>query len=203
MKTLVVSNVHRPALVLPHVKHLNPIVGLTCDYPHAKIGQARCRMGTANVLKMALGDDPNEDRFLTFEDDCQCNDQYDWWGAVNVASEILGEGEFNAICLHGRGWQNEPTHNKFKAFQKGGWNWLYPTIEHHWIQGTLVHLLNREAAQQFVDADFWLDGTFIDHFLWSTRFKWCLLESGEKVFIHDRSQGSLLENSKNTEFVNR
>lgn len=200
LKTVIVSNVHREPLAWPHFKDFDPVRTYTPDYPQPKLGQMRCRTGTTNALKAFAWD---ADAALVVEDDCVPDNNYDWRGAINAGLDILKEGDYELVCLHGRGWQTETGHNKFKQFRKGGWVWLYPTIEHQWVLGTLIYLINREAIRKFCNADFWVDQTNIDLHLWNKQYKWCMLETGEKVFIHDRSQGSLLENGKNTEYVNR
>jgi hypothetical protein len=198
MKTVIISNVHREPLAWPHFKDFNPIRSFTPDYPQPKLGQMRCRTGTTNALKAYAWDEPYA---LVVEDDCVPDDRHDWRGAINVGTELLADYEI--VCLHGRGWQTETGHNKFAQFKKGGWTWLYPTVEHRWVLGTLIYLIREDAIKKFCNDDFWVDQTNIDLYLYSKRYNFCMLANGEKVFIHDRSQGSLLENGKNTEYVNR
>lgn len=203
MKTFVISNVHRPALVLPHIQEFNPIVSLTPDYPYHCIGHFRCFHGHTNAL-FAHGVDLGTEPVLVFEDDCVPVPGSPWREQIEAGKQLLIEGGYDLVCLHGRScdW------SRFKKFLFCGWPVLEPDFDTmpagQWesmTQGTLAYIITPSMARRFINADFWLHGTNIDCWLWTRHHKFCIMEPNN--FIHDRSQGSILENPRNVENVVR
>ena len=135
---------------------------------------------------------------------------------VKAGNNMVSE-EWEFACLHGRGFE----FNKFDSFKRHGYEWLKPNTEHQWVLGTLTYVVNKEGAKKFCSVDYWVAGCNIDLFLWSNRHKYCLLDPRQfmtneelttlqeyqmvehpRPFIHDRSQGSVIENPKNKQYVN-
>lgn len=138
-----------------------------------------------------------DDTALVCEDDCVPDDRMPWKEAIEAGNKMVLEQGYEMACLHGRGFD----YGKFKRIKEYGHDWLIPETEARWVLGTLCYVIGKKAAKKFMDTDYWVNGCNIDLFLWSNRFNFCMIDP--TPFIHDRSQGSLLENSKNTEYVIR
>mgnify|MGYP003575507891 CR=1 FL=1 len=193
MNTLVIGNVHPPQLITGYISYLNPIVSLTPDYAYHCIGHYRCFTGHTNALTAYMTDETA----LVFEDDAVPDSRHDWKRSIEAANALVLEERFEIVCLHGRGFD----YQKFRKMEAHGFSWLIPTTEDRWVLGTLCYVISRKAAEKWIKEDFWLHGTNIDLFVWSNRFNFCMIDP--TPFIHDRSQGSILENPKNTEVVVR
>lgn len=195
MKTFVISNVHRPPLILPYLKDYNPIVTLTPDYPYHCIGHFRCFHGHTNALFAYM-----DDISLVFEDDCVPDTKFDWKNIIECGKKMITEQGFEIVSLHCRSCYFDKMPKK--SFY--GLNWILPDKDLYWldgVHGTLCYLISEEMSKKFIDADFWTHGTNIDCWLWSPKHNFCILENSP--FIHDRSQGSILESPKNVDNVIR
>lgn len=212
MNTLVIASIHRTPLITPYIGHLNPIVSLTPDYPMPACGHCRCFRGHTNALKAYMTDETA----LVFEDDCKVDESKPWKEVIVAASDMVASGQFEILCLHGRGFD----FRKFIQFPQGGFNWLKPNTRDRWVLGTLVYVIGKKAAKQFIDNEFYRHGTNIDVFLWSYRFDFALLDPRQFVtdkrlsetliaenpppFIHGHgAEGSVLQNPHNTQYINR
>ena len=209
MNTIVISNVHREPLVWPYVQDMKPIRTFTPDWPYHCIGQFRCFHGHTQALTCYMTDDTA----CVMEDDCVPYEDTPWKDVINAANQLVLDGSYEIVCLHGRGFD----FNKFDNFDAHGFNWLKPKTEYRWVLGTLIYVIGKNAAKKFIDSDFWLHGTNIDLFLWSHLFNFCMIDPCQfeqqvnlqkaiehpKPFKHDRHQGSIIENPKNVECVIR
>lgn len=210
MNTIIVSNVHSKPLY--DFAELNPIVSLTPDYPYPKIGHFRCFHGHTNALKAYMEDDIA----LVIEDDCVPDQTLPWRAAIDAAQLMIMYSDYEMVCLHGRGFD----FSKFEKREQFAFDWLAPKTEDRWVLGTLIYVINRQAAKKFCDADFWTHATNIDIFLWSKNFNFCLLDPRQFVtdatlsetriaenpppFIHGRGgETSMIEHPRNTEYVIR
>lgn len=193
MNTLIIGNVHREQLILPHVREYNPIVSYTPDYPYHCIGHYRCFTGHTNAMAVNMTDETA----LVFEDDAVPDKRMNWKGAIEAANKMVLEKGWEIVCLHGRGFD----HAKFDRFREYGFEWLKPNTQDRWVLGTLCYVISQRAAKKWIKQDFWLHGTNIDLFVWSHRFDFCMIDPSP--FIHDRHQSSILENPRNTECVVR
>lgn len=213
MNIFIIGNIHREPLVLPHIKHMNPIISMTPDYPYNVIGQFRCFHGHTNALRTYMTDETA----CVFEDDCVPIPEHDWQKTILVAGELIQRVSFEIVCLHGRGFDFK----NFMPYRFQGFDWLIPKPNiAPWVLGTLVYVIGKTAAERFIDADFWLHGTNIDIFLWHGRNRFCMLDPRQFVkdktlsetriaenpppFIHGHgAEGSILQNPRNTEQVIR
>jgi hypothetical protein len=197
MQTFVISNIHRPPLILPYIKDYNPIITLTPDYPYHAIGHFRCFHGHTNALFSYM----NDEVALVFEDDCVPEKGKNWQETIRMGEKMIIEQGHEIVSLHCRSCNFD----KMPKKQYYGYSWLLPDLENHYwvdtVHGTLVYLISKSMAKKFIDADFWMHGTNIDCWLWSLRHDFCILDPSP--FIHDRSQGSILENPKNVDNVIR
>jgi hypothetical protein len=139
-----------------------------------------------------------DDSCLVFEDDCVPDQTQPWNAAIDAGNRMVLEQGYDMACLHGRGFD----YALFDRRSEYGFNWLFPKEgTHRWVLGTLCYVISKAAAKRFYDTDYWCGGCNIDLFMWSERFNFCVIDP--TPFIHDRTQGSILENSKNCEYVIR
>ena len=191
---VVVTSPKRNSLLLPHIKHLNPIVSVTPNYElpigfdppikgmtHNHLGTYRCFKGHQDAIAKA-----KESKYgcaLIFEDDAVPNIS-DWDTVVEDSIYLLKS--FELVSFHGR--QHElSAFDVYRHYTAYNMNWI-KRYKDTWIVAALAYLVPREQYDKLLAFEY--DGTPWDIVLYRN-FKYCLMEPS--CFNHDRSQGSLVD----------
>lgn len=190
MDIVVVSNVHRPALIAEFLKGLPHKISLTEDYelpdgfvpttvglvqPSCHVRHLRCFKGHQDAIKKA-----DEGPVLVFEDDAVPNVS-DWHSQVVAALPLLDK--FEMVSFHGRGYVEKLYEEKVTGFLE-----IIEPKDRKWVVGALAYLVRLDAVKKILT---WVyDGTPIDILLYN-ELTFCMMTNS--IFNHDRSQGSLLD----------
>jgi len=192
---VVVTSPNRNSLLLPRIKHLNPIVSVTPNYdlpagfnPSVKgltynhLGTYRCFKGHQDAITKAK--DSKYNYALIFEDDAIPNKQ-DWDVIVEDSVSLLERKQFDLVSFHGRQHDLKcfDCHTLYIEYQM-----IFPAAKNLWIVAALAYLIPREQYDKLLAFEY--DGTPWDIVLYRN-FKYCLMEPS--CFNHDRSQGSLVD----------
>ena len=191
---VVVTSPNRNSLLLPHIKHLNPIVSVTPNYElpigfnppikgmtHNHLGAYRCFKGHQDAIAKAK--DSKYDYALIFEDDAVPNIP-DW--DIVVEDSVCLLKSFELVSFHGR--QHElSAFDVYKHYATYNMNWL-KRYKDTWIVAALAYLVSRQQYDKLLAFEY--DGTPWDIVLYRN-FKYCLMEPS--CFNHDRTQGSLVD----------
>jgi len=188
---VVVTSPKRNSLLLPHIKHLNPVVSVTPNYelparfdPPVKgltynhLGTYRCFKGHQDAIAKAK--DSKYDYALIFEDDAVPN--ISAWDIL-VEDSVCLLKSFELVSFHGR----QHDLGNFACYYSN-YRFMYPIVKGSWIVAALAYLVPREQYDKLLAFEY--DGTPWDIVLYRN-FKYCLMEPS--CFDHDRSQGSLVD----------
>jgi len=188
---IVVSTKKRKALIISHLKELNPIISITPDYslpegfePTVKgltynhLGTYRCFRGHQDAITKAT-----KDYALIFEDDAVPN-RPDWYKVV--CDSLFLADVYDLVSFHARGYDR----SLFIPFNSihNPHNFIWTSHEGIWIVAALAYLISKENYERAIN--FTYDGTPWDLVLYRN-FSYCLME--KSPFDHDRSERSLVD----------
>jgi hypothetical protein len=188
---VVVTNPHRPALVLDSLHGIAHDVSCTPDYDlppdfatdiqlaaYNQVGAYRCFRGHQDAMALASGDP-----ILVLEDDAVPNTDR-WLPIVQAAARTVPD--VDVISLHGRGF--DPDRFERRG-QVDGRDVLVPRFWRGPVRvfGSLAYLIREAAARRFRAMAY--DGVPVDLLL-PNRFKFCLVHPSP--FDHDRRHPSLV-----------
>lgn len=192
---VVVANRHRKALILNYLKGVPHKVSYTLDYslpkdfkpevtglvqPHCHLGHIRCFKGHQDAIRMC-----DKENVLIFEDDAVPNTA-DWYSIVLDSIHLLDS--FEMVSFHGRAY-TRALYEKFEEIRPEN-NFLYIPNKTGRVcmHGALAYMLNKKSFDKILSCAY--VGEPIDVLL-VNNLSFCLLE--KSPFIHDRSEGSLLD----------
>jgi len=196
--TIILTNTHRDPLAVPHFKHKNPIIFTSDDweynppdnnFPHGnEIGHYRAFRSHCEGLKMM-----NKPVALILEDDCIPDYTKDWQAAIDSAYKVVTDYDYDVACLYlnpdGQHPRTDGNH-----FVVDGIDWYSPS-RIGWYVGLTCYMINSNGAKKFLDGEDFSHRIPDDLYFWQTGiFKYAV--SDQTYFIHDRSQGSLIDNAK-------
>lgn len=191
IEIVVVASHKRKALILPYLTDLpykiywdvepelpegfapaDNMIGIVRN----QLGAYRCFRGHQEALRMSTAD-----YVLLLEDDA-IPDISDWFKEIQQAIPLLEK--YSVVSFHGR--QHDPIlFGEVKDWPK----YIEPNTRLPiWMVGTLAYMMKKEFIPDFLKNEYY--GKPWDLLLYQHRSFCCLKES---IFIHDRSQGSLID----------
>jgi hypothetical protein len=200
LSIVVVANHHRKPLIVSYLENFVPFsISYTKDYElsedftpwpqykelvqHRKghIGQHRCLEGHKDALRLA-----ENDNILVLEDDAVPINT-NWLEIVKKSMKLLDD--FEIVSIHSR----EPNYNIYKKKiidRKLNIVCYSPkdNVTPRRALGTLAYLIRKENIPRLESHNY--NGLPIDLFLCNC-FTFCFIE--KSPFMHDRSQGSLID----------
>jgi len=158
--------------------------------PAGHLGVCRCFEGHRQVLKKALNSSFDSKTIIVMEDDAQLLNPDKLIPSLMVAQEMITTLGYEIVCLHGR-------QTRLKDMQEG----CYAGTEFFTTDNllglrlslgcTLCYVISSEAAKTFLELPY--IGIPVD-ILFPNFFSFALFKFSP--ILHDRSQGSLVENTK-------
>lgn len=197
---IILTNKHRDALAVPHYIDQDPKIFISKDWEYNspdgnfyhgnEIGAYRCYMSHIMGLKLIEGDCG-----LIMEDDCVPNPDMDWKKSLDSAYKLVTEHGFDAACLYlnpdGQHPKEAYSIRKNNSIIINDISW-YVATERIWYVGAVCYMISKEAANKIIDMDYNSHRLPIDLLLWQTDIlNYAAIYPSP--FIHDRSQGSVLE----------
>ena len=196
LDVVVIANRHRRALIVPHLSAVPHTISYTDDYelpanftpsvvgmvqPACHTGVYRCFRGHQDAMRLAT-----KDYVLLFEDDA-VPENLNWTQFVEAALPLLNT--FEMVSLHGRNYPRA----QYQIYQQVDDKHSFLHIPNRQpgtvcVHGALAYLLRRDAIEKMCGCEY--NGMPIDILLVSV-LNFCMLEPSP--FIHDRSEGSLLD----------
>jgi GR25 family glycosyltransferase involved in LPS biosynthesis len=195
---IILTNPHRESLALPHFKDKNPKIFLSEDWEYTppnsnfahgnEIGAYRCFKSHSGGLQMM-----EKDIAFVMEDDCVPDYNQDWEGALESGYELITNSDFDALCFYlNPDGQHPKIHSSTR--EVNGFIWHEPTTK-SWFVGAVCYMIKKSSANKIISMDHFEHRIPVDILLWQTNYiKYAAIDPSP--FIHDRSQGSILENAK-------
>jgi hypothetical protein len=195
---IILTNPHREPLALSHFKDKNPKIFLSEDweytppnnnFPHGnEIGHYRAFRSHCEGLLMM-----EKDVAFIAEDDCIPDSNKKWEKALNSAYKVVTEYGYDVACLYLNPDGQHPRDNGIKiTINEVDW---YKPNTIGWFVGLTCYMINRNGAKKFLQGMNFQHRLPDDLYFWQTGI-FNYLVSDDMYFIHDRSQGSLIENPK-------
>jgi GR25 family glycosyltransferase involved in LPS biosynthesis len=195
---IILTNPHRESLALPHFKDKNPKIFLSEDweytppnnnFPHGnEVGAYRCFKSHSMGLQMM-----EKDIAFVMEDDCIPDYNQDWEGALESGYKLLNETDLEVACFYLNPHGQHPKNHSSQRIVNG-FTWHEPMTK-MWFVGAVCYMIKKSSAHKIILMDHFKHRIPVDVLLWQTHiFKYAAIDPSP--FIHDRSQGSILENAK-------
>lgn len=196
--TIILTNQHRTPLAVPHFKNKNPKIFISEDWEYIppdnnwrhgnEVGHYRAFRSHCEGLEMM----ENDVAFIV-EDDCIPDYDTDWELALDSAYKVVADYEYDVACLYlNPDGQHPRNHGILKAIDGIKW---YEPITLGWFVGLTCYMINKRGAEKFINGKDFKHRLPDDLYFWQTGlFKYMV--SDNLYFIHDRSQGSLIDNAE-------
>lgn len=195
---IILTNPHRESLAVSHFKHKNPKIFISEDWEYIppndnfvhgnEVGAYRCFKSHSLGLQMM-----EKDVAFIMEDDCIPDYNQDWEEALQSGYKLITESDFDALCFYLNPHGHHPKYNSAKR-EINGFQWHEP-ITKGWFVGAVCYMIKKSSAHKIISMDHFQHRIPVDILLWQTDYiKYAAIDPSP--FIHDRSQGSILENAK-------
>lgn len=199
---IILTNPHRESLAVPHFENKNPKIFLSEDWEYTppsgpfvhgnELGAYRCYMSHIMGMKMI-----ESDCGLIMEDDCIPNYDHDWESALTSGYDLIMNYNFDVACFY-LNLDGQHPKNFYRrgseAIQINNFSW-YESQTKAWYVGAVCYMISKNAANRISDINYQDHRLPIDVLLWQTDIvKFAVIDP--IPFIHDRSQGSVLENAR-------
>lgn len=195
---IILTNKHRDPLAVSHFAQFEPKIFVSEDWEYHppdfnwmhgnEVGHYRAFRSHCEGLEMM-----EKDVAFIAEDDCIPDYNTDWQKALDSAYKVVTEYGYDVACLYLNPLGQHPrTDGTLKIVNDIEW---YEPASLGWFVGLTCYMINKSGAQKFINGKDFSHRIPDDLYMWQSGiFKYMV--SNNAYFIHDRSQGSLLENAQ-------
>jgi GR25 family glycosyltransferase involved in LPS biosynthesis len=195
---IILTNKHRDSLAVPHFKSKKPKIFVAEDWEYTppdsnymhgnEVGAYRCFKAHAEGMKMM-----SSDVALIMEDDCVPKYDTAWEEAIESAYSSIKDHGYDMACLYLNPDGAHPrTNGELISIKSIDW---YKPLALNWFVGAVCYMVSKKAANKVIQASGFEHRIPCDLYFWQTGI-FNYIVSDQMYFIHDRSQGSVLENAK-------
>jgi hypothetical protein len=195
---IILTNPHREPLAVSHFEKKNPKIFLSQDWEYTppnnnfshgnEVGHYRAFRSHCEGLMMM-----EKDVAFMIEDDCIPDYSVDWENALQSAYSMVTDYGYDVACLYLNPDGGHPRTNGTKITVLDV-DWYKPN-NIGWFVGLTCYMINKTGAEKFLQGMNFKHRLPDDLYFWQTGI-FNYVVSDKLFFIHDRSQGSLIENPK-------